>query len=141
MLSDADTENLDSSCRGLTASWVRSRAGVSAQPKKTGQIDNSMGDGDEPVATSSSPAVDRPHHAGLCDFYETFEQHRMSQELNIPKGVYSLEDLKEYGRRNVVCPYFLTRYLINHADVIVYNYQYMLDPKVRIVCKQEEISP
>jgi DNA excision repair protein ERCC-2 len=52
----------------------------------------------------------------------------VSQE--IPQGVYSLDDLKELGAAKGWCPYFLTRHLIHHASILVYNYQYMLDPKV-----------
>jgi DNA excision repair protein ERCC-2 len=48
----------------------------------------------------------------------------------IPQGVYSLDDLKELGTAKGWCPYFLTRHLIHHASILVYNYQYMLDPKV-----------
>ena len=44
--------------------------------------------------------------------------------------MYSLDDLKELGVAKGWCPYFLTRHLIHHASILVYNYQYMLDPKV-----------
>jgi DNA excision repair protein ERCC-2 len=46
------------------------------------------------------------------------------------RGIYSIEDLKELGKEKGWCPYFLTRHVINYANVVVYNYQYMLDPKV-----------
>jgi DEAD_2 len=49
----------------------------------------------------------------------------------MPSGIYSLEDLKDFGREKGWCPYFLARHVINHANILVYNYQYMLDPKVR----------
>jgi len=123
VLSDTDGENLDSSCRSMTASWVRAKAGVSTHSKTVIQVEQD---------TSSSRTARSTDCGSLCDYFETFEQSRASQDISIPKGVYSLEDLKAYGRQNKTCPYFLTRYLINHADVIVYNYQYMLDPKVII---------
>lgn len=50
----------------------------------------------------------------------------------IPQGVYTLEDLKTLGEEREWCPYFMTRHLLNHATIVVYNYQYMLDPKVRV---------
>ena len=28
------------------------------------------------------------------------------------------------------CPYFLARHMINQADLVVFSYQYMLDPKI-----------
>lgn len=45
---------------------------------------------------------------------------------------YTLQDLREYGRKKSWCPYFLARHMLAFANVIVYNYQYMLDPKVRV---------
>ena len=45
-------------------------------------------------------------------------------------GVYSLADLKVLGREKGWCPYFYARYAISLANVVVYNYQYMLDPKI-----------
>lgn len=50
--------------------------------------------------------------------------------IEIPQGVYTLEDLKTLGEEREWCPYFMTRHLLNHATIVVYNYQYMLDPKV-----------
>ena len=46
-------------------------------------------------------------------------------------GVYTLEDLRVFGRKQGWCPYFLARHMLAFANVVVYNYQYMLDPKVR----------
>lgn len=46
-------------------------------------------------------------------------------------GVYTMEDLRIFGRKQGWCPYFLARHMLTFANVVVYNYQYMLDPKVR----------
>jgi Rad3-related DNA helicase len=35
------------------------------------------------------------------------------------------------GKERGWCPYFLARHVINHAKILIYNYQYVLDPKVR----------
>lgn len=43
---------------------------------------------------------------------------------------YTLQDMREYGRKKGWCPYYLARHMLAFANVIVYNYQYMLDPKV-----------
>ena len=43
--------------------------------------------------------------------------------------MYSLDDLKDLGAERGWCPYFMTRHLIHHSTILVYNYQYMLDPK------------
>ena len=44
--------------------------------------------------------------------------------------MYTLEDLRIFGRKQGWCPYFLARHMLAFANVVVYNYQYMLDPKV-----------
>ena len=53
------------------------------------------------------------------------------------RGVYSLDDLRAYGQRHGICPYFLARHLLLYSNVIVYNYQYMLDPKVAGMVSRE----
>lgn len=45
-------------------------------------------------------------------------------------GVYTLADLRHFGRKAGWCPYFLARHMMSFANVVVYNYQYMIDPKV-----------
>jgi DNA excision repair protein ERCC-2 len=44
--------------------------------------------------------------------------------------VYTLEDLQEYERKQRVCPYFYARQLILRANVVIFSYQYMMDPKI-----------
>lgn len=58
----------------------------------------------------------------------------------MPNGIYSLDDLKEFGKEKGWCPYFLARHIINHANVLVYNYQYMLDPKVGLWVQLKSIA-
>lgn len=58
-------------------------------------------------------------------------------DANIPAGIYSLDDIKALGRKRGWCPYFLTRHVINFANVIVYNYQYLLDPKIASMVSAE----
>ena len=45
--------------------------------------------------------------------------------------------MREYGRKKGWCPYYLARHMLAFANVIVYNYQYMLDPKV---CSNHDLS-
>jgi DNA excision repair protein ERCC-2 len=57
----------------------------------------------------------------------------------MPSGVYDLEQLQKWGKAKGWCPYYLTRKAINHANILVFNYQYMLDPKVaKMVSKELE---
>ena len=71
----------------------------------------------------------------LCDFYESYENIGKTSE--ILQGVYSLDDLKEVGKTKGWCPYFMTRHILNHCNILVYNYQYMLDPKVSSLVSKE----
>ena len=57
----------------------------------------------------------------------------------IPTGIYSLDNLKELGEEKGWCPYFMTRRLLHYANIIVYNYQYMLDPKVANLVRTQTI--
>lgn len=69
-----------------------------------------------------------PGQVGFCAFFENLEE--MQSALLIPSGVYTLEGLKEFGRQKGVCPYFLSRKAIEVANVVIYSYYYLLDPKV-----------
>ena len=64
----------------------------------------------------------------VCDFYEQLE--RAGSEALLEPGVYTMQDLRIFGRKQGWCPYFLARHMLAFANVVVYNYQYMLDPKV-----------
>ena len=60
-------------------------------------------------------------------------------DITMPSGVYDLDSLRSWGKKKGWCPYYLTRRAINHANVLVFNYQYMLDPKVaKMVSKELE---
>ncbi|GFR48544.1 hypothetical protein Agub_g10443, partial [Astrephomene gubernaculifera] len=51
--------------------------------------------------------------------------------------VYTLSDLRDFGRKRGWCPYFLARHMMSFANVVVYNYQYMIDPKVSQMVSRE----
>ncbi|RMX69953.1 hypothetical protein KXD40_009676 [Peronospora effusa] len=110
VMAHADGEDVDGQCRKMTASWVRAKA---AQANNSNQA-------------SSMPPTEIPE---TCSFFEKYET-RKSDETILPPGVYAVDDLKELGVQKGWCPYFLTRYVVTYADIVVYNYQYMLDPKV-----------
>lgn len=54
-----------------------------------------------------------------------------------PSGVYTLHDMRMFGRKKGWCPYFLARNMLAFANVIVYNYQYMIDPRVSSMVSKE----
>ncbi|KAM6289173.1 LOW QUALITY PROTEIN: general transcription and DNA repair factor IIH helicase subunit XPD, partial [Aegotheles albertisi] len=70
-----------------------------------------------------------------CRFFEEFDAH--GRDVPVPFGVYNLDDLKALGRLRGSCPYFLARYSILHANVVVYSYHYLLDPKIADLVSKE----
>jgi DNA excision repair protein ERCC-2 len=75
--------------------------------------------------------------AETCPYFDGFQA--AGEATSMPSGVYDLEELKKWGKGKNWCPYYLTRQAINHATVLVFNYQYMLDPKVsKMVSKELE---
>eukprot|EP00052_Salpingoeca_macrocollata_P017671 m.144308 g.144308 ORF g.144308 m.144308 type:complete len:768 (-) comp20461_c0_seq1:24-2327(-) len=73
--------------------------------------------------------------ASHCDFFNGYE--REGKEQIIPPGVYNLEDLRRFGADRGWCPYFLARHAITHANVVVYSYHYLLDPKIAELVSKE----
>lgn len=53
-------------------------------------------------------------------------------QAKLDAGVYTLHDMRVMCRKSDKhwCPYYLARHMMAFANVVVYNYQYMLDPKV-----------
>lgn len=71
----------------------------------------------------------------VCQYYEGFSIE--GKEMKIPDGVYSLDDMKEFGRTRNWCPYFTARYAIVYSQIVVYSYHYLLDPKIAEVVSKE----
>lgn len=71
----------------------------------------------------------------LCSFYENFDQQ--GHEFVLPNGVYNIDDLKCYGKEHGWCPYFLARRAISYANIVVYSYYYLLDPKIAELISKE----
>ncbi|XP_076236941.1 general transcription and DNA repair factor IIH helicase subunit XPD [Calliopsis andreniformis] len=71
----------------------------------------------------------------ICNFYEGFDME--GKEQLMPPGIYSIDDLKEYGKDRNWCPYFLARFTILHAQIVVYSYHYLLDPKIAETVSKE----
>lgn len=63
--------------------------------------------------------------------------HNSCVNIRFFAGIYTLKHLKTYGRNNGLCPYFLARHAILEADVIVFNYQYIIDPKISGIVSKE----
>ncbi|KAI0982715.1 hypothetical protein GJ496_004194 [Pomphorhynchus laevis] len=71
----------------------------------------------------------------LCDF---FESHReQSSDFVLPNGVYRLCDVRKVGIAKGWCPYFIARNAIHSANVVVYSYHYLLDPKISDIVSRD----
>lgn len=82
-------------------------------------------------------AAKNPGSLETCSYFDNFQA--AGEATTMPSGVYDLEELKKWGKSRGWCPYYLTRQAINHANILVFNYQYMLDPKVaKMVSKELE---
>jgi DNA excision repair protein ERCC-2 len=82
-------------------------------------------------------ARQNPGSMETCSYFDNFQS--AGESTTMPSGVYDLDELKKWGQARGWCPYYLTRQAINHANILVFNYQYMLDPKVaKMVSKELE---
>lgn len=127
VMEEGDRDTVDTECRKMTASWVRNRVLNRRGPQQHIRIEVEQ----DPAAQA---AEDDAHHE-LCEYYENYFSDGSHAE--IPRGIYSLDDLRTFGKEKRWCPYFMTRHLIHHASILVYNYQYMLDPKVANIVSKE----
>ncbi|GFY38910.1 regulator of telomere elongation helicase 1 homolog [Trichonephila inaurata madagascariensis] len=66
-----------------------------------------------------------------CPFYMNYEEKILSKTEYQDSSVLDIEDLVTLGKKNMVCPYYATRYLKNRADMIFTPYNYIIDPKSR----------
>ncbi|KAK0420877.1 hypothetical protein QR680_014941 [Steinernema hermaphroditum] len=69
-----------------------------------------------------------------CSFFEKFNEER---EVALPSGVYNLVDLRRWGQDNGVCPYFVARSSLNRANIVIYSYHYILDPKIAEIVSKD----
>ncbi|UKK00110.2 DNA excision-repair helicase [Theileria orientalis] len=138
----ADRTKIDEKCCDLTSMWKRIQFEDIIDNKRSEYTIKYEGTSQVKVPPSTStveriPDIEEFNSLGLCGYYETME--RVWNPTMIPSGVYTLEGLKEYSKnfKNVntgnpspICPYFMARRSIEHANIVVLNYQYMIDPKV-----------
>ncbi|GFU30407.1 regulator of telomere elongation helicase 1 homolog [Nephila pilipes] len=66
-----------------------------------------------------------------CPFYMNYEEKILSKAEYQDSSVLDIEDLVTLGKKNMVCPYYATRYLNSRADMIFTPYNYIIDPKSR----------
>ncbi|KAG2020289.1 transcription factor TFIIH complex subunit Rad15, variant 3 [Coprinopsis cinerea AmutBmut pab1-1] len=71
---------------------------------------------------------ENPGSVPVCDWHENLG--KMEPGTLIPQGIWTLEGVLEYARQKVICPYFAVRRMMGFADIVIYSYHYLLDPKV-----------
>ncbi|MFH4975571.1 hypothetical protein AB6A40_002280 [Gnathostoma spinigerum] len=69
-----------------------------------------------------------------CPFFEKYDEKR---DIVLPQGVYNLADLRRWGKQKGICPYFVARACLNRANIVVYSYHYILDPKIAELISKE----
>jgi DNA excision repair protein ERCC-2 len=125
---------------GVLALCLSSRRNMCVHERVLHESDREAVDSACRSMTASWVLEEARKHPGsmeTCDYYDNFQA--AGEATTMPSGVYGLEELKEWGKARGWCPYYLTRQAINHANILVFNYQYMLDPKVaKMVSKELE---
>ncbi len=78
-------------------------------------------------AWACSKGREDPEGSGveLCDFHEELGTREPGQL--IPRGVWTLEELKEMGKEEGICPYFAVRRMLPFVNVVVYSMHYILE--------------
>ncbi len=72
----------------------------------------------------------RLRRSNMCPY--AYNKAARSPELK--SSIYDIEDLQAFGLRTKSCPFYCSRELIPHADVLLMPYNYLLDSKVRAQC-------
>lgn len=120
---------VDSACRDMTAPWKRNY--LREQLDEEMVLETRDAKSEKELKLAREQAFKR---FKLCEFYEGFESEGRDIQLT---GVFSLEDLKAYGAKNSLCPYFLARHAITTANILVYSYQYIINPRIaEMISKQ-----
>ena len=90
---EGSRESVDARCRNLTASWVRDKAKEEAE------------EGDQKgTKTKTVLENEKIRKSNLCEFYEDLEA--LGAEAEVPKGVYTLQDLRGVWTGEEVVPVF-----------------------------------
>ncbi|RWS22840.1 TFIIH basal transcription factor complex helicase XPD subunit-like protein [Leptotrombidium deliense] len=122
----------------FVALCLTSRKNLCIHPQVSKERDGRVVDGKCFSLTASHRRLQHQQNENdveCCSFYENFEA--TGKDSLLPPGVYSMDDLKEFGKMKGYCPYFLARYAITYAKVVVYSYYYLLDPKIAELVSKE----
>uniref|UniRef100_A0A0W0F956 DNA 5'-3' helicase n=1 Tax=Moniliophthora roreri TaxID=221103 RepID=A0A0W0F956_MONRR len=162
-ISCAETEEEKEREKNFTGLGLTSRKNLCIHPevskeKKGKVVDARCRDLTNSAACEKGRA--EPGSVELCDWHEVHPMKFATsilclsmQNLGklepgnlVPPGIWTLADLLQYGRDEVICPYFTVRRMASQlanesipgphsqqlpfVDVIIYSFHYLLDPKV-----------
>ncbi|XP_074655950.1 general transcription and DNA repair factor IIH helicase subunit XPD-like isoform X2 [Tubulanus polymorphus] len=121
----------------ITGLALSSRKNLCIHPQVSNPLDGKTVDGLCQSRTTSYIREKSKHDPTVetCSFYESYTEH--GREVPLPIGIYNLDDLREFGKKKGWCPYFLARYTITHANIVIYSYYYLLDPKIADLVSKE----
>jgi len=68
-------------------------------------------------------SVQSPGSIETCPYFDCLQA--AGEATTMPSGVYDLDALKQWGKKRGWCPYFTARKALNHANILIFNYQYM----------------
>lgn len=69
-----------------------------------------------------------------CSFFEKFEALKANETFradNFENKILDVEDLRTSGREHGYCLFYMSKTLIDDADIVFMPYNYLLDPKIR----------
>ena len=82
----------------------------------------------------TAPWVRDDSRGAKCSYFEDLES---LPAWSLAPGVYTLEDLRQVGKSSGFCPYFMARKAIATANVVIFSFYYLLDPKVAEMVSKE----
>ncbi|ODN04388.1 Fanconi anemia group J protein, partial [Orchesella cincta] len=77
--------------------------------------------------------IQNANKGGGCIFHgksKNFANFHALSHMGL-QPAYDLEDLVVVGRKHKACPYYITRFLMQSADIIFCPYNYIIDPTIR----------
>ncbi|KAI5409206.1 hypothetical protein KIW84_054852 [Lathyrus oleraceus] len=67
----------------------------------------------------------------VCSFFDKAEGAVLSP------GIYDIKDLVDAGYKKGWCPFYVTKHALEAANIVVFGYENVLDPKIAgVVCKE-----
>lgn len=69
-----------------------------------------------------------------CSYYKQYESLKLNgrfRELHFDDRILDVEDLRTSGLDYGYCPYYMSKTLVDDADIIFMPYNYLLDPMIR----------